>query len=258
MESGVAPSAQVEIAGDTSLNFAAGNNGFFISSADHKSALGANIQGQKDLTLENGGTIGKITMQPGKSDAEKNWTVLNVVGANKTTIDSIIGESNETSNDASATLVSIQGGETEITNNLQYINEVEVLNGASLNVKGNADIGSIFTLNSDATFAQTLTVDDGVIAGGITKAKDIVFNGDGDIINTAIDSEDFSSVDVVNGGTLKAETFTFKKDVINSGNGALFVGHDFDETESVLEDGTKITGPGYLEISYYLDLNGGT
>ena len=58
MESGVAPSAQVEIAGDTSLNFAAGNNGFFISSADHKSALGANIQGQKDLTLENGGTIG--------------------------------------------------------------------------------------------------------------------------------------------------------------------------------------------------------
>ena len=130
MESGVAPSAQVEIAGDTSLNFAAGNNGFFISSADHKSALGANIQGQKDLTLENGGTIGKITMQPGKSDAEKNWTVLNVVGANKTTIDSIIGESNETGNDAPATLVSIQGGETEITNNLQYIDEVEVLNGA--------------------------------------------------------------------------------------------------------------------------------
>ena len=258
MESGVAPSAQVEIAGDTSLNFAAGNNGFFISSADHKSALGANIQGQKDLTLENGGTIGKITMQPGKSDAEKNWTVLNVVGANKTTIDSIIGESNATGNDAHATLVSIQGGETEITNNLQYIDEVEVLNGASLNVKGNADIGSIFTLNSDATFAQTLTVDDGVIAGGITKAKDIVFNGDGDIINTAIDSEDFSSVDVVNGGTLKAETFTFKKDVINSGNGALFVGHDFDETESVLEDGTKITGTGYLEISNYLDLNGGT
>ena len=83
-------------------------------------------------------------MQPGKSDAEKNWTVLNVVGANKTTIDSIIGESNETGNDAPATLVSIQGGETEITNNLQYIDEVEVLNGASLNVKGNADIGSIF------------------------------------------------------------------------------------------------------------------
>ena len=85
MESGVANSAQVQIAGNTSLNFAAGNNGFFISTADHQSALGADIQSRKDLTLENGGIIGQINMQEGVGDAEKNWTVLNVTGPNKTT-----------------------------------------------------------------------------------------------------------------------------------------------------------------------------
>ena len=257
MESGVAPSAQVEIAGNTSLNFATGNNGYFISTADHQSALGANIQAKKDLTLENGGIIGKITMEPGTSDAEKNWTVLNVVGANKTTIDSIIGESDSTGNDAPATLVSIQGGETEVSNTIQYIRKVEALNGAYLHVLGDADFGSLNTLNSDAKFDKTLTVDEGVIVGGTTEAKDIVFNGDGKVLD-AIDTDDFDSVDILNGGLLKAETFTFKLDPINGGNGALIVGYDLDEAEATLEDGTRVNGTGYLEISNYLDLNGGT
>ena len=257
MESGVAPSAQVEIAGNTSLNFAAGNNGYFISTADHSAPLGANIQAKKDLTLEDGGIIGKITMEPGTSDAEKNWTVLNVVGANKTTIDSIIGESDSTGNDAPATLVSIQGGETEVTNTIQYVSEVEALNGAYLHVLGNADFGSLHTLNSDAKFDKTLTLDEGVIVGGTTEAKDIVFNGDGQVLN-AIDTDEFDSVDVLNGGLLKAETFTFKNDAIQGGNGALIVGQDLDEVEATLEDGTRINGTGYLEISNYLDLNGGT
>ena len=67
-----------------------------------------------------------------------------------------------------------------------------------------------------------------------------------------------SSVDVVNGGLLKAETFTFKTDPTAVGNGALLVGYDLDENDATLENGTKITGTGYLEISKYLDLNGGT
>ena len=75
MEKGVADSAQVQIAGNTSLNFAAGNNGFFISNADHSKALGADIQTRRDLTLENGGIIGQINMQEGNYDAKKNLTV---------------------------------------------------------------------------------------------------------------------------------------------------------------------------------------
>ena len=263
MEKGVADSAQVQIAGNTSLNFAAGNNGFFISSADHQSALGADIQSRNDLTLENGGIIGQINMVAGDYDAEKNLTVLNVTGPNKTTIASIMGEPDQngsgvTGSIAEATLVSIQGGETEITKDLQYINEVEVLNGAYLNVKGKAEISDLFTLNSDAKFDTSLELEEATIAGGTTEAKDVIFNGIGDFRTGAKENGDHS-VDVVNGGLLKAETFTFKTDpTANVGNGALLVGYDLDENDATLENGTKITGTGYLEISKYLDLNGGT
>ena len=262
MESGVADSAQVQIAGNTSLNFAAGNNGFFISNADHSKALGADIQTRRDLTLEKGGIIGQINMQAGDYDAEKNLTVLNVKGPNKTTIASIMGEPNPndsgvTGSIAEATLVSIQGGETEITKDLQYINEVEVLNGAYLNVKGKAEISDLFTLNSDAKFDTSLELEEATIAGGTTEAKDVIFNGIGDFRTGAKEDGDHS-VDVVNGGLLKAETFTFKKDPADGGNGALLVGYDLDENDATLENGTKITGTGYLEISKYLDLNGGT
>ena len=84
--------------------------------------------------------------------------------------------------------------------------------------------------------------------GGTTEAKDIVFNGYGRVLN-AIDTDEFDSVDVLNGGLLKAETFTFKNDPIQGGNGALIVGYDLDETEATLEDGSRINGTGYLEIS---------
>ena len=150
MISGLAPSAQVEIAGDTKLNFAEGNNGFFISDADHKIALGAIIQEKKDLTLENGGTIGKITMEAGTADAEKNLTILNVVGSNKTTIDSIVGEVGQNNAHAQNTAVRIQGGETVVNKDISAIDEVEVHEGASLNVKGDADILNLSTFNANA------------------------------------------------------------------------------------------------------------
>ena len=90
---------------------------------------------------------------------------------------------------ADATLVSIQGGETEITKGLQYIDEIEVLNGAYLNVKGDAEIGSLQTLNSDAKFNQNLELNYGMVIGGTTEAKDVLFNGQGSILN-AIDTSD--------------------------------------------------------------------
>ena len=251
----LAPSAQVEIAGNTKLTFAEGNNGFFISDADHKIALGAIIQGQKDLTLVNGGTIGKITMEAGNDDADKNLTILNVVGPNQTIIDSIVGEVGQSDDHAKATAVRIQGGETVVNNDITAIDEVEVHEGASLNVKGDADINNLSTFNANAKFDKTLTVQDGEILGGTTEALDVVFESAGNVI----DGRDFDSLDVANGGTLKADTFTFKNDpTVNNGNGVLMVGYDLTEAESTLENGTKITGTGYLEISNYLDLNGGT
>ena len=246
MISGLAPSAQVEIAGNTSLNYAAGNNGFFISSADHQTALGAIIQGQKDLTLENGGTIGAITMETGNYDAEKNLTVLDVTGPNKTTIASINGQAAAQGSYALGTSVRINGGETEVSGDITAIDEVEVNEGASLHVLGDADIHNLYTFNADAKFDKTLTVYDGEILGGTTEALDIV-----------LESANNDSLDVANGGTLKADTFTFKNGTsADNSNGMLLVGYD--ESNTTLEDGTKITGTGYLEVANYLDLNGGT
>ena len=129
MTSGVASTAQVEIAGDASLNYAAGNRGFFVSTADHNSALGAHIQSQKDLTLENGGTIGKVSLDAGVHDAEKNWTVLNVTGPNLTTIDSIEALTTQTGgaayNNATRVLVN---GDTNVTNDIKYVEDVRVYN----------------------------------------------------------------------------------------------------------------------------------
>ena len=255
MVSGLAPSAQVEIAGNTSLNYAAGNNGFFISSADHQTALGAIIQSQKDLTLENGGTIGAITMEAGLDDAVKNLTALNVVGPNKTTIASINGQVGANDSVAENTFVNIQGGEAEITGDITAIDMVDVVEGAYLHVLGNADIDYLYTLNSNAKFDQTLTIHDGEILGGTTEALDVVLESYGNVR----DGHGFDSLDVANGGLLKADTFTFKNDpTANNGNGALMVGYDLTEADATLEDGTKITGTGYLEITNYLDLNGGT
>ena len=100
-----------------------------------------------------------------------------------------------------------------------------------------------------------------MVIGGTTEAKDVLFHGDGQILN-AIDTSDLDTLDIMNGGTLKAETFTFKEDPTENGNGALVVGYDLDESDlnalTTLTNGAPVTGTGYLEISNYLDLNGGT
>ena len=245
MVSGVANSAQVEIAGHTSLNFAEGNNGLFISTADNKTALGANIQSQKSLKLVNGGTIGRITLQPGLDDAEKNLTVLEVTGPNLTTIESIDGVSDGDSYHDSNTEVRISG-DTNVTKDIRYIENVVVTNGATLTAT-NAEISDLSTLNSHVKINDTLTVADSEVIGGSVTAKNVVLNGRSD---TTTLSE--ANLNIVNGGKFTADMFTFQQD----NAGVVFVGEDLSETEATMDDGSKITGTGYFEVNT-LDLNGG-
>ena len=94
MASDSASSAQVTIAGHTTLNYAEGNRGYFISNASHSAALGADVQAQKSLKLVNNGTeasIANVTLQGvtdyngNALDVEKNYTTLEVTGAGTTT-----------------------------------------------------------------------------------------------------------------------------------------------------------------------------
>ena len=243
MVSGIASTAQVEIAGDTSLNFAAGNNGFFISNADHSAALGANIQGQKDLVLQNGGTIGRVTLEAGLDDAEKNLTILEVTGPNLTTIESITGVANDTI--ANATEVRISG-DTNVTKDIRYIEDVDVTAGATLTA-ANADIENLYNENSHVNITDTLTFTDSEVVGGSVTAKNVVLNGSSD---TTTLSE--ANLNIVNGGKFTADMFTFQQD----NAGVVLVGEDLSETEATMDDGSKITGTGYFEVNT-LDLNGG-
>ena len=102
MASDSATSAQVTIAGHTTLNYAEGNRGYFISNASRNAALGADVQAQKSLKLVNNGTeasIGNVTLQGVTDnssggnvlDVETNYTTLEVTGAGTTTINAVNG-----------------------------------------------------------------------------------------------------------------------------------------------------------------------
>ena len=248
MTSGVASTAQVEIAGDTSLNYAAGNRGFFVSTADRNSALGAHVQGQKDLTLENGGNIGKISLDAGIHDAEKNWTVLNVTGPNLTTIDSIEALTTQTGGYAyeNATRVVIEGN-TTVTNDIKYVEDVRVYNGATLTAQ-NVDVEDVEVLNSHLKVNETFTFNFTDVIGGTLEAKDAILNN-GEY-TTKLSDEDLI---IAGSGTFKADTFTFKED----DQGVVLVGLDLGTKGEPLADGTTLTnGTGYFEVGT-LDLNGG-
>ena len=247
MESGVANGAQVNIAGNTWLNYAAGNNGFFISNADHSAALGAKVGSQKSLYLIGGGTIGRITLEQGDSDVERNLTTLQISDGD-TTIDSI-NAINSNSTGTYATQVNVLSN-TTVTNDITDVGEVNVLDGATLTA-ANADINDLFVEESITNITGTLTVNgtsydgEALALGGQINAGSIVL-------------EDGSDLTAIHDGTIRAKTVT----VDNSSTSSLIqVGTDIDtitETISNKHENSYYTGTGYFEVSDYLDLNGAT
>ena len=240
------PSAQVIIAGNTSLRFAAGNAGYFISNDTNSAALGANVQSQKTLELINGGKIGKVTLQDGLYDVEKNLTTLKVTGEGETLINSINGTGGSTTN-RSDTRVLVDGANnvTTVTGDITGVGYVEASNGASLTA-ANVDVHELATTNADLSVTNTAKFDNIFILGGTASAKEAIFNS----INGNDEADDAV---IVNGGTFTAETFIFR----DQDNGILNVGLDIPEEQAVLDDGTPITGTGYFEAGI-LELNGGT
>ena len=136
MISNVPSTAQVTLAGNTTLSYAEGNNGFFISDAAHDNALGAIVEAQKTFNLVNGGTIGKVTLTNGKDDAndERNLTTLNINGnGNLTTIngiDTLIGTGDTT---AYNTRVNVNS-DADVTGDITGVGRVNVNAGATLHV----------------------------------------------------------------------------------------------------------------------------
>ena len=242
MASGVADSAAVTIAGNTQLRYAEGNKGFFISDATHSKALGAIVEGQKDLTLVGGGEIGKVSLEQGNYDAEKNLTVLTVQGGDTTiaAIEGRLGSANTATGVVGGTVVRLESN-TTVTGDIRNIEEVEAVNGAQVTAQ-NARIHDIDTVNAEITIADTLEFINSSVLGGFIKAKTADMTNDGDELVTA------------NGGTFIAETLKAHQDSM------LQIGVDastLPEADAVLEDGTRVVGTGYLDVGT-LELNKAT
>ena len=242
MEDGVGASAQVTIAGNTSLRNAAGNNGLFISDAAHQQAMGAIVESQKDLKLIGGGQIGKITLDAGNEDAEKNWTVLEVSDG-ATTIAAI--DAKNTAQIADATVVNLYS-DTTVTGDINNIDVVEAYQGAQVKA-ANAKVTEISTQNADIDITGDLTFQEAFVFGGSLSAK-----------NADMDALGGNEMAVINGGRFDAETFK------GTDGATIRVGLDTSSLPAnvslediTLDDGTVAGGTGYFEVDT-LELNHAT
>ena len=242
MEDGVGASAQVTIAGNTSLRNAAGNNGLFISDAAHQQAMGAIVESRKDLKLIGGGQIGKITLDAGNDDAEKNWTVLEVRDG-ATTIAAI--DAKNTAQIAGATVVNLYS-DTTVTGDINNIDVVEAYQGAQVKA-ANAKVDEVSTQNADIAIAGDLTFQEAFVFGGSLSAK-----------NADMDALGGNEMAVINGGRFTAETFK------GTDGATIRVGLDTSSLPAnvslediTLDDGTVAGGTGYFEVDT-LELNHAT
>ena len=251
MVSGVATGAQVNLDGNTWLNYATGNNGFFISNHDHSAALGAKVASQKSLFLVNGGAIGHITLENGSADVERNYTTLDIADGD-TTIESITASNNNASTDTYATRVNVRSN-TTVTgeDGIRDVGEVNVLNGATL-TSTQADIQELWVEESTADISGTLTVNGDGTAEGDGEALAL----GGQIKAGSIVLEDGSELNAAHGGTITTKSVTVAN---NSAGSTIQVGFDIDTITDIISEeheNSYYTGTGYLEVSDYLDLNG--
>ena len=247
MNTSTSSGTQVLLAGDTSLSFASGNNGNFISDSTHNTPLGAVVFAGKSLTLNNGGNIGKITLQAGDDKFGANetyWvsTSLVVNGTGKTVVAAIEGTP---ANSGYTNVLVTKGAAAEVTNDISNIADVEAID-ATLNVMGNSTSHYVGVEGTGAmSVGKTLTTSEAYVNAGTLTAKDFQFN------NTHNDD----AVTIINGGHLTTEDFTVTG--TQAGDGTIFVGLDGSAlAEHNLAEGT--TGTGFFEVTNALWLNGAT
>ena len=257
-----ASSGKVTLAGNTSLSYAEGNNGLFISDSKHEIALGAVVGSQKFFTLNNGGEIGTVTLTNGKDDVDSNLTTLNINGnGNLTTIHGINAIASNNGTGTYDTLVNVNS-DTDVIANIDAVGTVAVNNGATLHVYNpdaaskdviEVNVNDLEVTNSTVKIDGDLNID-GIGNGGEGEA----FAIGGSITATNIDLDNGAGLSTVNGGLITAETIEATDAVRGDSQSFIAVGYDLDaETWDDTEE-THLTGTGYLEVTKYLDLNGGT
>ena len=247
MASGVSTKAQVNLIGDTSLNYAAGNNGFFISDADHQIALGAKVAGDRTLSLVDGGKIGTVSLTAADSQYEEE-TVLEITSTGNnpsaalTTIAEIKGEGVDNEGVAWGTVANFYA-DTAVTGDITGIQYVDAFNGANVTAQNTAFVSELSTENATIAIANKAQFGNAYVMGGTISAKNA------EMLETLGDE-----IAVVNDGWFKVD------ETLTAHSGATIqVGVDTSsmaESDLTLEDGTVAGGTGYFEVGT-LELNGG-
>ena len=246
MASGVSTKAQVNLIGDTSLNYAAGNNGFFISDAAHQIALGAKVAGDRTLSLVDGGKIGTVSLTAANSQYEEE-TVLEITSTGNnpsaalTTIAEIKGEG--VTNGVAVGTVADFSADADVTGDITGIDYVEAYNGAKLTAQNTAFVHELGTENATIAITNKAQFGNAYVMGGKISAKNA------EMLSTLGDE-----IAVVNDGWFKVD------ETLTAHSGATIqVGVDASsmaESDLTLEDGTVAGGTGYFEVGT-LELNGG-
>ena len=257
MEPNVGDKAQVILDGHTTLNYAAGNNGFFISDSTRQNALGAKVAGHRTFKLIDGGKIGTVSLsaaEPVNSHELEQETVLEVTSSADntnpalTTIAEIKGEGAGTDHFAQDTVVNFRAN-TEVTNGITGIEDVIAFTGADVKIKNTTAVGELSTENGTITVTETAQFGNSYVLGGSITAQDAEMRDDLD------QSSDGDEIIVAHNGLFKVN------DTLTAHAGAsIQVGIDtswWSEEDLTLEDGSLAGGTGYFEVGT-LELNKGT
>ena len=254
MADGVSSKEQVTLDGHTTLNYAAGNNGFFISTADNQAALGAKVEGHRTLSLVDGGKIGKISLHGAEGHYEQDTVLEITTSADNTnpaltTIDSIEGYGSTPDHGVYSSTIANFRADAEVTNSITGIDEVNAFTGADVKVKNTTAVGELSTENGSITVTETAQFGSSYVLGGSITAQDA------DMRNDLDQSSDGDEIIVAHNGWFKVN------DTLTAHAGAsIQVGIDtswWSEEDLTLEDGTVAGGTGYFEVGT-LELNKGT
>lgn len=273
----------ITIAGNSSLSFSEGNEGFFASYEQGNTTVAAdlNIEQGVELNLNNGGNVGTVTLAQG---TEKNPTILyvNNEADDVTTIEAVT-----TSATTDTAFITQGGGTTNVTGNVNVkyyeagghnvvggnitTEDLTVLNGA-LEVAGRVDTDELWVENgssfeSTATTTANKRVETGIVYVGenstlTTGTLNVTSNGNtsdtsyiaGDVVvddltldlaafDTSADSLGSNEFQIANGSVVVNDTLTLQA--------GTYVRVGLDATE----DRESVSGYLYAKN---LELNGGT
>ena len=215
----------IQIATNTSLNFAEGNEGFFASYelGNQTVAAGVDVAAGVEFTLNNGGKIGAVTLYNGSREEDATTLYVNNVEGGSTEIASVNCDAGISENTAFIT----KGGSTTVTGNVNT-GYYEV--GGTDTVKGTLTADDVTVVAGGISVENTANVDEIYVENGYfastsdvaarkgVNTKALYIGANGQMITGALEitSDAFTTEASVINGTLVADSLSLDLDTYSN------------------------------------------